>query len=126
MAPAGKAEVSSVNSMKSHGFGSRLPVSRATATLESKGLLRHVNGTAKKPVEVEVINDKTHQKGKTAPMTDNKLEEYYTSFADFEQKEAQVRDIIYETIPKSVFLQVKGQASHSCGQWLHIFCHRHG
>jgi len=79
--------------------------------LTSKGLLRHVNGTAKKPVEVEVINDKTHQKGKTAPMTDDELEEYYTSFADFEQKEAQVRDIIYETIPKSVFLQVKGQAT---------------
>jgi len=46
-------------------------------------------------------------------MTDDELEMYYDSFADYEQKEAQVHDVIYETIPKSVFLQVKGQPTAS-------------
>jgi len=81
--------------------------------LTSKGLVRHINGTAKKPVEVEIINDKTHKKGSSTPMTDNELKMYYDSFTDYEQKEAQVRNVIYKTIPKSVFLQVKGQPTAS-------------
>jgi hypothetical protein len=91
--------------------------------LTSKGLIRHVNGTAKKPAEVEVINDKVHKKGNPVPMDDDELETYYDSFADYEQKEVQVRDVIYETIPKTIFLQVKGQptAAKVIGKLLSIF-----
>jgi hypothetical protein len=42
-------------------------------------------------------------------MDDDKLEMYYDLFGDYEQKEAQVHDIIYKTIPKTFFLQVKSQ-----------------
>ncbi len=94
--------------------------------LTSKGLVRHINGTAKKPVEVEIINDKTHKKGSPTPMTNDELETYYDLFTDYEQKEAQVRNVIYETIPKSVFLQVKGQptASKVIDKLVAIFEHK--
>jgi hypothetical protein len=113
MSSGSSIKISSLPKLQANGENWVTYKERLRNHLTSKGLVRHVNGTAKKPAEVEIINDKVHKKGKPTPMDDDELETYYDSVADYEQKEAQVRDVIYETIPKSVFLQVKGQPTAS-------------
>ena len=78
-------------------------------TLTHKGLKRHVLGTARKPTEIEIKSDKVYKKGNTMELTSTQIEEIEKEVDQFEQKEASVREVIYETIGQSLFLQVKNE-----------------
>ena len=83
---------------------------RVLNTLTSKGLLRHITGTAKVPPEIEERDDKKLYLVGTSPELDEAaLEAAYQKADEFAQKEACVRDIIYETISHSTFAQIKGE-----------------
>jgi hypothetical protein len=77
--------------------------------LTSKGLMRHLTGTARKPAEVEEKDGKVHKKGNARPMTDDELDTYLDTLDVYATKEAQVREVLYDTLSKTVFLQIKGQ-----------------
>ena len=79
--------------------------------LTSKGLLRHLTGTAKRPMEIEEKNGKVHRKGNTTAMTDDEFETYLDSIDTYAQKEAKVHEVLYDTLTKTVTLQIKGQPS---------------
>ena len=79
--------------------------------LTSKGLLRHYTGTARKPVEIEEKNGKMHKKGNATAMTDVEVEAYLNLVDTYAQKEAQVREVLYDTLSKTVTLQIKGQST---------------
>jgi hypothetical protein len=84
---------------------------RITNTLTHKGLKRHVLGTARTPTEIEIKSNKVYKKGGTKELTSTEIEAIEKAFDEFEQKEASVREVIYETIGQSLFLQVKNEAS---------------
>ena len=77
--------------------------------LTSKGLLGHFSGTARKPTEIEEKNGKVHKKGNATAMTDDEFKAYLDSLNTYAQKEAQVREVLYDTLTKTVTLQIKGQ-----------------
>ena len=82
---------------------------RIMNTLTHKGLKRHVLGTARKPTEIEIKSDKVYKKGNTMELTSTQIKEIEKEVDQFEQKEASVREVIYETIGQSLFLQVKNE-----------------
>jgi hypothetical protein len=87
---------------------------RVMNTLTHKGLRRHVTGTAQKPDTITEENDKLY---KTSDMTkllkkeltDTEVETLEKAADEYEQKEASVREVIYETISQSMFLQIKNK-----------------
>ena len=87
--------------------------------LTSKGLLRHLTGTVKKPVETEEKNGKVHKKGNPTAMTDDEFETYLDSIDTYAQKEAQVREVLYDTLTKTVTLQIKGKPS-AAESWMKL------
>ena len=84
---------------------------RIINTLTHKGLKRHVLGTARIPTETEIKSDKVYKKGGVIELTSTQIEEIEKETDDFEQKEASVREVIYETIGQSLFLQIKNETS---------------
>jgi hypothetical protein len=83
---------------------------RVFNTLTSRGLKRHVTGTIKAPPEIEQRDDgEVYIKGMLKPLTEEEVEELEIKSDEHAQKQAQVRDIIYETISQSTFAQIKGE-----------------
>ena len=82
---------------------------RIINTLTHKGLKRHVTGTARKPAEIEFKDGKAYKKGSTDELTPTKLTALEKEQDEYEQKEASVREVFYETIGQSLFLQVKNE-----------------
>ena len=82
---------------------------RIINTLTHKGLKRHVTGTARKPAEVEFKDNKAYEKGTTSELTPTMLTTLEKEQDEYEQKQASVREVIYETIGQSLFLQVKNE-----------------
>ncbi|PPR01831.1 LOW QUALITY PROTEIN: hypothetical protein CVT26_008262 [Gymnopilus dilepis] len=84
-----------VNLLKLHEDGSNWVTykERVLNHLTSKGLIRHVKGTVKQPLH----------------LTDNEMEAHEQQMDIFEQKQAQVREVIYEMTSKSVFLEIKDE-----------------
>jgi hypothetical protein len=83
---------------------------RVLNTLTSRGLKRHVIGTAKRPTKIELRDDgEYYVKGQMAPLNEDEIELYETKLDEYAQKQAQVRDIIYETVSQSAFAQIKGE-----------------
>jgi NTP pyrophosphatase (non-canonical NTP hydrolase) len=82
---------------------------RIINTLTHKGLKRHVLGTARVPDEIEIRSSKSYKKGGIIELTEEQLDaiEKYTD--EYEQREASVREVIYETISQSLFLQIKNE-----------------
>jgi hypothetical protein len=81
--------------------------------LTSKGLCRHVLGTARKPIE---RNRSFYKHGSLAPLTDDKVEKYEESQDAYSQQQAAVREVIYRTIDKTTFLQVRNE-SDAAAMW---------
>ena len=50
-----------------------------------------------------------HKKGNATAITDDEFESYLDSLDTYAQKEAQVREVLYDTLTKMVTLQIKGQ-----------------
>ena len=68
MSSGSSIKISSLPKLQANGENWVTYKERLRNHLTSKGLVRHVNGTAKKPAEVEIINDKVHKKGNPTPM----------------------------------------------------------
>src|SRR5436190_21131916 len=76
-------------------------------TLMSKGLRRHVFGTAKKPSALVYLNGAFFKPNSLSSLSDDELEAYEQEVDTFDQKQAQVHEVIYKTISQSTFLQIK-------------------
>jgi len=118
----GPADISDMTSTTSSNQTLTIPKLRADSSnwatyqerilnyLTSKSLKRHVLGTARKPAEIEVKDDgSVHKKGSSTALTEDELEKYEEEVETYEQKQASVREVIYRTVDKSTFLQVKNE-----------------
>ncbi|KAK0232076.1 hypothetical protein EDD85DRAFT_774787 [Armillaria nabsnona] len=75
----------------------------------SKGLRRVLYGTAKKPMEMMEINRDYYLLGNLTPLSDDEVEKQLTLQDAYNQKEAQVCEMMYETISTSTFMQIKNE-----------------
>jgi len=76
----------------------------------ARGLRRHLVGTARKPsAPVEKAGKFYLSAADTVPLSDEALDKLETSIDTWEQKEAQVRELIYNTVDNATFLQIKGE-----------------
>ncbi|KAJ7446668.1 hypothetical protein FB451DRAFT_1054801, partial [Mycena latifolia] len=84
---------------------------------KSKGLHRHLAGTARKPADItqDVVGD-WFLAGSIIPMTDTEVEEHEKKQDDYEMKESKLRDIIYQTVSPTRFSQIKGEPT-ACRVW---------
>ncbi len=74
------------------------------------GLRRHLVGTALKPSPIVEKRGKFYLSANdTVPLMDEVLEKHETSIDSWDQKEAQVRELIYNTVDSTSFLQIKGE-----------------
>ena len=85
---------------------------RVTNTMTHKGLRRHFMGTMRKPATM--TEKKTGEFYKTGdqsqkPLSDTEVEAMEKATDEYQQKEASVREVIYETISQSMFLQIKNE-----------------
>jgi len=79
-------------------------------TATARRLRRHLVGTALQPSPlIEEAGKFYLSDTAVTPLTDEALEEHETSVDTWEQKEAQVRELIYNTVDSSSFLQIKGE-----------------
>jgi hypothetical protein len=79
-------------------------------TLTSRGLKRHVIGMAKWLTKIKLRDDgEYYLKGQMAPLNEDEIEEREVKMDKYAQKQAQVQDIIYETVSQSAFTQIKGE-----------------
>lgn len=87
---------------------------RVMNLLTSKGLKRHVLGTARKPIELmtkEGAKGAYFKPGSDKPLNDDEIEKHEVEKDEFEQKQAAVREVIYRTIDNTTFIQVKNEGS---------------
>ncbi|KAF5375901.1 hypothetical protein D9615_008263 [Tricholomella constricta] len=82
---------------------------RVLNALTSKKLRRHVTGTARKPEELTESSGNFFKRSSLAPLSDKELEAHEDEVDDWMQKQAQVLEVIYGTIDKSTFLQIKNE-----------------
>ena len=76
----------------------------------ARGLHRHMVGTALKPSPVIKKNGKFYlPPDDTTPLSAEALDKHKNSIDSWEQKEAQVRKLIYNTMDNATFLQIKGE-----------------
>src|SRR5258705_4830866 len=74
------------------------------------GLHRHLVGTTLKPSPIVERAGKFYLTADDkAPLSEEALEKHETSIDSWEQKEAQVRELIYNTVDNASFLQIKGE-----------------
>jgi hypothetical protein len=74
-----------------------------------QGLGRHLNGTAKIPKIITEVSGDWYLPGNATPLTEEEIEKYLDAQDKYNTKEAQLREIIYQTIPNSLFLRVKAE-----------------
>ena len=85
---------------------------RITTHAKSKGLGRHLTGTARKPADLteDAVGD-WFLAGSNIPLTDDEVEAHEKKQDDYETKESKLRDIIYQTISPTRFTQVKNETT---------------
>jgi hypothetical protein len=79
--------------------------------LTSKGLRRHVLGTACKPEELNERNGSFYKGNSLAPLSDEEIEKHEENQDSYDQMQAAVREVIYRTVDNTTFLQVKNEAN---------------
>src|SRR5215510_12245181 len=83
---------------------------RVSNTLIHKGLRRHAIGSAKPPAVPELReNGDYYPPGRAEALSEEELEEAENKLDAYLQKEASVREVIYETVNRTTFLQVKNE-----------------
>ena len=76
----------------------------------ARGLRRHLVGTALKPSTIVKKNGKFYlPTDSLLPLDEDALKKHETSVDTWEQKEAQVCKLIYNTVDSALFLQIKGE-----------------
>jgi hypothetical protein len=78
--------------------------------------MQHIKSTARQPVQLTECNGSYYRPNKLSPLSDEDLEEHKDSVDSYDKKEAQVQEIIYETVSKSGFLKIKDETS-AAGAW---------
>ena len=78
--------------------------------LTSKGYRRHVLGTVRKPETLVERNGSLYKPGSLAPLTDEELEKHEETVDTYDQMQAAVREVIYRTVDKTTFLQIKNES----------------
>ena len=90
--------------------------------LTSKGFCQHVQGTAHKPETLSERNGSYYKSGSLAPLSDEELKKHEDSVDAYDQSQAAVGEVIYRTIDKTTFLQVRTRSMPLlCGGRLHQF-----
>ncbi|KAJ6484150.1 hypothetical protein C8R45DRAFT_830171, partial [Mycena sanguinolenta] len=81
--------------------------------VKSKGLHRHLAGTARKPADLvqDVLGDWFIDGGNGNPLNDDELEAHEKKQDDYETKESKLRDIIYQTVSPTRFSQIKDMST---------------
>ncbi len=102
-------QITSLPKLQPDGSNWSMYQERVLNTLTSKGLKRHVMGTARKLVVLTERDGDYYKPGWLAPLSDEDLEKHEQEQDLYDQHQATVRDIIYRTVDKSTFLQVKGE-----------------
>ncbi|KAJ6610758.1 hypothetical protein B0H10DRAFT_1811055, partial [Mycena sp. CBHHK59/15] len=89
----------------------------------AKGLRRHATGTAKAPPELIERDGEYYLPNRLAPLSDAELEKHESKVDEYLQKQAQVRQIIYETVSEATFMRIKWQptAQRMLQQLVNIF-----
>ncbi|KAJ7193505.1 hypothetical protein GGX14DRAFT_588402, partial [Mycena pura] len=82
---------------------------RLLNAIVAKGLRRHAHGTAKAPPDLISRDGEFFFQGRIAPLSDTELEEHEDKLDEYLQKQAQVRQIIYETVSEATFMRIKSQ-----------------
>ena len=77
----------------------------------SKGLKRNFLGTAQKLVELTEQSGSFYKGTNHDPLTEEEIEEHEDEEDKHEQQQATVRKVIYQTVNKSTFLQVKNETT---------------
>ena len=77
--------------------------------LTSKGYRRHIQGTARKPETLIERNSSFFKSGALAPLSDDDLKKHEDAVDAYDQMQAAVREVIYRTVDKTTFLQVKNE-----------------
>ena len=76
--------------------------------IKARKLRRHLTGTARKPVDIVEKEGKFFSFSGTE-LTSKQLDEHEDELDVWEEKEAQLRELVYNTVDNSTFLQIKGQ-----------------
>ena len=84
--------------------------------LTSKGLCRHVLGTTRKLEQLVERSGSFYRHGALTPLTDDKLTKHEEYQDTYDQMQAAVHKVIYRTINKTTFLQVKNE-SDAAAMW---------
>ncbi|KAF8804226.1 hypothetical protein BYT27DRAFT_7039524, partial [Phlegmacium glaucopus] len=117
----GPDDVSKMNSMSNTGQGLTIPklqpngsnwttyAERVMNYLTSKGLKRHVTGTARKPIELVARAGAYYRPSSLIPLSDDEIQKHETEQDEYEQRQAAVREVIYRSIDSSTFIQVKNE-----------------
>ena len=79
--------------------------------LENKRVLPVHDCTALKSTPLSEDNGKFYLPSSKDPLSDEDLNKHETSIDSWEQTEAQVRELVYNTVDNSIFLQIKGEAT---------------
>ena len=66
-------------------------------------------GTARKPVELVERNGWLYKPDMTIPLKNDELDTHEREEDEYEQKQASIWEVIYRTIDKSTFIQVKNE-----------------
>ncbi|KAF8222199.1 hypothetical protein L208DRAFT_1109898, partial [Tricholoma matsutake] len=77
--------------------------------LTSKGLCRHVMGTAHKPENLQESNGSFFRANPLAPLTDEEIEKHEEMQDSYNQMQAAVHEVIYRTVDNTTFLQIKNE-----------------
>ena len=117
MGPRSSSNMSSSSSVKVVNLprlaedGSNWVTYKEFNNLTSKGLMQHIWGTAHQPIQLTERNSSYYRPHELSPLSDEDIEKHEDSVDRYDQKEAQVREIIYDTVSKSVFLKIKDESS---------------
>ncbi|KAJ7161531.1 hypothetical protein C8R46DRAFT_904606 [Mycena filopes] len=83
-----------------------------TTHAKSKGLHRHLAGTARPPADItQDVTGDWFLAGSIYPLTDDEVEAHQKKEDDYEMKEAKLRDLIYQTVSTTRFSQIKDQGT---------------
>jgi len=79
--------------------------------IKAKRLHRHLSGTVRKLDDLEECDGEFYKPRTMSALTDAELEAHENEIDAYEQKEATLREIIYRTVDRSTFIQIKGETT---------------
>ena len=91
---------------------------KARTAMGSKGLIRHVEGKARKPTPYAEVNGKLMVDA-TTPATDDQIDAKERVLDEYEQKEYLTRHIILTTVSPRLFATIKDKTS-SADMWITV------